>query len=101
MATTVSLEAAGQELASVIKGWSSGGVEVRDVHYDIAEDRDGIPSINLTVVLADPPAGTDTWPLEEILPLRRVVRSRANEMDLEAPFYLWFLPQTDPPQDDS
>jgi len=101
MATTMSLDAAGQELASVIKGWRSSDVEVLDVGCEVSDDRDGIPSINLTVTLADPPDAADTWPLDAILVLRRAVRERANELDLAAPFYLWLRPESDPPQDDS
>ncbi|MGI8575722.1 MAG: hypothetical protein ACR2MA_10380 [Egibacteraceae bacterium] len=75
MATTMSLETASEELASVIRRWRSGNVRPLDVSADIAEDRDGIPAINLTVVLTDPAGNADTWPLEDILPLRRAVRA--------------------------
>ena len=101
MATTMSLETAGQELAAVVKEWDTDEVDVVAVEYDIAEDRDGVPSVYLSVVLSDPPAGADTWPLDDLLSLRRAVRAKANAMGLEAPFYLWFTPETDPPQDDT
>lgn len=95
----MSLEAAGQELAALVREWRSGAVDVLNVTVDVSEDRDGILSVNLSAVLTDPSAGADTWPLENLLPLRRAVRARANEMGLEAPVYLWFKPASDPPQD--
>lgn len=100
VATTISLEAAGEMLAELVREWRSGEVEVLDVTVDVSEDRDGVPSVNLTAVLTDPSAGADTWPIENLLPLRREVRARANGMGLEAPVYLWFKPTSDPPQDD-
>lgn len=100
MATTMSLEEAGNELASKLKSRRPGTVEVLEVRVEVAEDRDGVPAVNLTAVLADPPPGADTWSLESLLPLRRDVRALANQIGLEAPVYLWFKPATDPPQDD-
>lgn len=100
MAATISLGEAGEDLGGVVRSRGSDAVTVIDVIVEIAEDRDGIPSVNLTATLADPEVGADTWPLESVLPLRRAVRARANEMGIEAPVYLWFKPQSDPPQDD-
>lgn len=99
MATTMSLEEVGSELASILKGRQSEAVEVLDVVVEVTEDRDGVPAVNLTAVLSDPSPGADTWPLESLLPLRRDVRARANEIGLQAPVYLWFKPISDPPQD--
>lgn len=96
----MSLEEAGQELAASLNGRHSGTVQVIDVVVEVAEDRDGVPAVNLTAILADPAPGADTWPLESLLPLRRDVRALANGMGLEAPVYLWFKPVSDPPQDD-
>jgi hypothetical protein len=100
MATTTTLEEAGAELAELVTGWR-GGADVRDVSVDVSEDRDGVTSVYLSAVLADPPPGADTWPLEDIVPLRRAVRARANELGLEAPVYLLLKPASDPPQDDA
>lgn len=96
----MSLEEAGTELASSLNGRRSGSVEVLDVVVDVGEDRDGVPAVNLTAVLTDPVPGSDTWPLDNLLPLRRDIRTLANEIGLEAPVYLWFKPESDPPQDD-
>lgn len=101
MATTMSLEEAGAELADLLRGRESGPVRVIDVAVEVSEDRDGVPAVNLRVRLSDPPATAETWPLEDLLPLRRDVRAHANEMGLEAPVYLWFKPESDPPQDDA
>lgn len=100
MTANMKLEEAGKDLASVLTERRAGSLEVLDVLITVVEDRDGIPAVNLTAVLSDPLPGDDTWPLESLLPLRRDVRARANEMGLEAPVYLWFKPTTDPPQDD-
>ena len=100
MATIMSLEEVGETLASRLRGRRSGAVEVRDVEVAVTEDRDGVAAVNLTAVLADPAPGTDTWPLETLLPLRRDVLKHANELGLESPVYLWFKAVSDPPQDD-
>lgn len=54
----------------------------------------------MEVVLADPPEGGETWPLDDVLSLRRAVLTRSGELGIEAPVYVELSPQTEAPQED-
>jgi hypothetical protein len=65
------------DLPPALKRRAEGTTEValvRDVISRVHTEDDGTRTIVLTWVLADPPSGMDTWPIEELWELRRVAR---------------------------
>jgi hypothetical protein len=47
---------------------------LRDVLWELHKEDDGSTTIVFTFVLADPPDGMETWPVDELWELRRVAR---------------------------
>ncbi len=65
------------EISPALKRRAQGATEIaqlREVVSDVRHDDDGGTTIVLTFVLADPPAGADTWPVDELWELRRIAR---------------------------
>lgn len=100
MATALQLDDAGAALRTWLRGKRYGPVEVLDVTPSVEPDSDGVPAIFLGVVLSDPPEGSETWPLEHVLSLRRAVLEHAGELGLDAPVYVKISPETEAPQED-
>jgi hypothetical protein len=94
MTTTIEL---GEQIAASIRGFA-GPLTVVGVEVEATDDRDGLESINLNVTLPDPPAGRDTWHNDDVLEIRRAVRHAVTRLGLELPVYVWFRPESDPPQ---
>jgi hypothetical protein len=71
---------------------------VRDVRIELREDAYDGRAFEITMVLADPPPGAETWPIEELWTIRRVARDivanamRENNIDL--PWFVVFEPET-------
>lgn len=66
-----------EELPTALKSRAEGTTRVarvRDVAVRVLEHDDGGMTVVLTFVLADPPDGMETWPVEELWELRRVAR---------------------------
>jgi hypothetical protein len=65
------------DVSPALKSHADGVTEIaliRDVLHRVDVEDDGTRTIVLTLVLADPPAGMDTWPVEELWELRRIAR---------------------------
>jgi len=69
-----------------------------DAHVD--EDADGDTAWFLIVVLADPPTGAQTWPIDDIVEYQKRARDKALELSVPWPWHLRFRPQTDAPQEE-
>lgn len=66
------------DLPPELKSRAEGATKVAQVREVVSHLREGddddATTIVLTFVLADPPAGMDTWPVEELWELRRIAR---------------------------
>lgn len=96
MATTV--ECRGEKVAERLQGESFGGIRVKTARSFVSRDDEDELATYLDLVLNDP-AG-DTWPLEEVLELRRTALRIAGEVGLDTPVYVRLSPETDAPQED-
>jgi hypothetical protein len=99
MATAIGLDDAAEQLAQWVRGQRFGPVEVVHATQRVEADADDVPAIFLVLVLNDPPDGSETWPLEDVLSLRRSVLNQARELGIEAPVYVELSPETEPDQE--
>jgi hypothetical protein len=66
-----------EDLPPELKRLAKGATKVARIHEVVTytrQEEDGGATLVLTFVLADPPAGMDTWPVEELWELRRIAR---------------------------
>lgn len=92
------VECRGEEVAERLEGESFGSTRVERARSTVDRDDEDELATYLDLVLNDP-AG-DTWPLEEILELRRTALRVAGEVGLDTPVYVRLSPETDVPQED-
>lgn len=85
-------------LADKLSGRRFGTTLILRVEPHIDFDSDDQQTIFLTVVLSDPVG--DTWPLDDVLGIRREVFSQARANRLGLPVHVRLVPKTDPPQED-
>jgi len=78
-----------------MKHQTVGNTIVRDIHVERQPDSVGDEADFVVLVLADPPEGEDTWPLEDLRSLRQAVREAIAERvkDLDATWYVVFEPE--------
>lgn len=70
------------DLPPVLKSRAEGATKIallRDVVPRVRAEDDGTRTLVLTFVLADPPDGMDTWPVDELWELRRIAREVVPE----------------------
>lgn len=72
------------ELARFATGVEIEGLEVRRASIALDDRRDGEPVTRITLLVDDPWAGEDTWPLEAVVDLKRRLSRRAVELGLPA-----------------
>lgn len=79
-----------ETLIPVLKGLRANDTSVVDVRWDERDDSSGRPAVFIALVLADPPAGQETWPIEDVRRLKRTVRDELFEKDpdFDTP---WFI----------
>ena len=75
-----------------------GTVEVAKAWVTTGLDADGDRATFLDLVLKNPVG--DTWPVEDMLELRRAVASAASRADLESVLYVRVSPEADDVQED-
>jgi hypothetical protein len=72
----------------------AGGTVVRDVRVERREDAFGEEALFIVLVLADPPDGVETWPVNDLRTLRRRVREHLSEkVDDRVPWFVVFEPE--------
>lgn len=69
-----------------------GQTRVSAVRTRNGQDPSGEPAVIVTLVLADPPAGLETWPVDDLWEIRRLVNDVVREVDpeLEIPWLTSF-----------
>lgn len=88
-----------QSLIRWISGRKFGSVSVRSGLATIDRDAEDEVALFLTLTVSDPVGGA-TWPIQDVLSLRRGVLARARELQLSTPVYVRLNPVTDVPQED-
>jgi len=93
-----------EDVARGLAGWLSGkkfgSITVLMTNSTIGSDSEDEPAVFLDLTLSDPEPNTDTWPIEDVLTLRRQVLRKAAELQLGMRIYVRFSPATDAPQED-
>lgn len=73
---------------------AEGQTSVESIEVAPGEDSEGAPALFVIVTLSNPPAGQETWPVDDIWALRRLFRRKILEVDpeLEIPWFISFRP---------
>jgi len=69
------------------------GTHVLDVRVEMREDSQGQDALFFTLLLGNPPAGHESWPLDDLRELRHVLRDAISSVDTPLPWYLSFEPE--------
>ena len=77
-----------ERIAEKVTGYASGVVAVLAAEGEPSTDREGDAVLRFTLRVSDPPAGSGTWPLEDVQAVRRYVQSLVAEADDDLPYAL-------------
>jgi hypothetical protein len=72
-----------EQLPRELAGQNAGKTTVKDVRVDLREDSSGRPALFVVLVLSEPPKGADTWPVDDLWKLRRVVRDAKAKIEAQ------------------
>jgi hypothetical protein len=78
----VMLPPGAEELRDYAAGLTVRAVAVVDAVASVDADSSGEEALFLELTLAEPPPGADTWPLDDVLELYRLVNERALDLGL-------------------
>lgn len=92
------VECRGEQVAEELLGTLFGSTKVLRAESFLDRDEEDELATYLDLVLDDPK--DETWPLEDVLKLRRAVIDIARRIDLETPIYVRLSPETNAPQED-
>jgi hypothetical protein len=91
-----------EQLPHELAGQHAGETRVKDVRIDLREDSSGRPALFVVLVLSAPPKGADTWPIDDLWKLRRMVsdtkarvEAKAESSAPELPWYIVFESEHD------
>jgi hypothetical protein len=86
-----------EQLPHELAGQQAGETQVKDVRVDLREDSSGRPALFIVLVLSEPPKDAETWPVDDLWQLRRIVRDTKARMEAQAesardelPWYIVF-----------
>lgn len=78
-----------------MKHQTVGHTIVRDIRVEVQPDAFGEDALFIVLVLSDPPAGHDSWPIDDLQAMRQGLRERiAPHLDeLPLPWFVVFEPE--------
>lgn len=88
-----------EQLPEKLRDRYAGQTKVKDVKVEFREDSSEEPAVFLILVLSDPPAGAETWPIDDLWELRRITREVISnlkaqlEPNWEMPWFVSFEPE--------
>jgi hypothetical protein len=74
---------AAEQLPGRLTDQYAGETTITAVRADVREDSSERPALFVSLVLSDPPKGADTWPVDDLWALRRIVRDVMVEIEAE------------------
>ncbi len=74
---------------------NAGSVKVHSLRVEAGPDPDDEQALFVTLVLEPPAPGQVTWPIDDVLRLRREVLSIVRKSDLEVSVYVTLTPMVD------
>jgi hypothetical protein len=86
-------------LPEALRDKHAGATEVRNARVRVEEDSSGQPALVIALTLNDPPRGRDTWPVEDLWELRKIVLVVKTELEselgpLDLPWAVAFEPES-------
>ncbi len=77
-----------------LAGQEAGETKVKTVRAEEREDSSGARALFIVLVLSDPPAQQDTWPVDDLWELRTKVREAvAQSESIGEPWFVVFEPE--------
>jgi hypothetical protein len=82
-----------EQLPQKLTDQYAGDTRITAVRADVREDSSERPALFVSLVLSDPPEGADTWPVDDLWTLRRIVRDVMAEIEAEGELHglPWFV----------
>jgi hypothetical protein len=92
---SLTMTATVERLPPALRDQSAGDTIIRDVRVETRGDSSDRLSLFVVLVLTNPPAGLDHWPVDDLWELRRRVRAAIADKlpDLDIPWYVVFEPE--------
>jgi hypothetical protein len=88
-----------EQLPDKLRDQYSGRTKIKDVKVDFRDDSSEQQALFVVLVLSDPPAGEESWPIDDLWDLRRITRetiadiTRRLDPDWEMPWFVSFEPE--------
>ena len=82
------------ELLGFVRGLDVGSLDVRRAALRLDEGAFGDDTLFIDVTLADPPAGSETWPVDDVLELHRLIADKAIALELPVPWHVTLRQET-------
>jgi hypothetical protein len=76
-------------LSDRLKDQEAGSIQVKDARIEVRDDPSGEAGLVIVLVLSDPPPGAETWPVDDLWELRRIVRDVVAEVGLSPDNMPW------------
>src|SRR5690242_14050801 len=83
--------AVAEQLPRALKDQNAGETWIKEVRVDVREDSSERSALFVVLVLSDPPHGAETWPVDDLWALRRIVREAMTELQPELPEMPWYV----------
>jgi hypothetical protein len=88
-----------EQLPEKLRDRNAGKTLVKDVKVDFREDSSEQEALFVVLVLSDPPAGNESWPIDDLWALRRITQETIADLtkrfdpDWEMPWFVSFEPE--------
>jgi len=83
--------AVAEQLPRELTDQSAGKTRIEEVRVEVRQDSSERPALSIVLVLSDPPKGAETWPIDDLWALRRLVRDAMAETEAELNGMPWFV----------
>lgn len=90
--SSIDIMVVAEQLPHELAGQHAGKTRVKDVRVDLRDDSSGRPALFIVLVLSAPPKGADTWPIDDLWKLRRMVSDTKARMEAQAEYAAPELP---------
>lgn len=88
-----------EQLPDKLRDQYAGRTKVKDVRVDLRDDSSEQKALFVVLLLSDPPAGEESWPIDDLWDLRRITQEAIADItkqldpDWEMPWFVSFEPQ--------
>lgn len=88
-----------EQLPEKLRDRYAGATKVKDVKVEFREDSSEQPALFVILVLSDPPANNETWPIDDLWEIRRFAQQAMDDLterwepNWETPWFVSFEPE--------